>query len=93
MRKAKDSTDTTVRKTESWKINNDEQLGKNTHKNIDVISTRSVTPNFNGSAEFHRLVTLSFHPSCNSHIKHDLHVMPSWTSKNLHYQQMSINTD
>jgi hypothetical protein len=35
MRNAKDSTDTTVRKTESWKLNNDEQLWKGTYKKIE----------------------------------------------------------
>jgi len=81
MRKAKDGTDTTVRKTESWKMNIDEQLGTGTYKNIEVMSSRSVTTNFNGSAELHRLVTLFFHPSCHSQIKQDLHVMASGTSK------------
>jgi len=68
MRKAKHSRNTTVRKTESWKIKTDEQLGTGTYKNIDVMDARSVTTDFQGSAELHRLVTLFFHPSCHSQI-------------------------
>jgi len=49
MKKAKDGTDTTVRKTESWKTNIDEQLGTGTYNNIDVMNARSVTTNFKGS--------------------------------------------
>jgi hypothetical protein len=77
MRKAKDSTDTTVRKTESWKMKIDELLGTGTYKNIDAMCASSVTTNFNGSTELHKLVTLFFYPSCHSQIKQDLQVMAS----------------
>jgi hypothetical protein len=80
MKKAKDGTDTTVRKTESWKMNIDEQLGTGTYNNIDVMNARSVTTNFKGSSELHRLVTLFFNPSCHSQIKQALHMMASCTS-------------
>jgi hypothetical protein len=94
MRKAKDGTDTTVRKTESWKMNTEKQLRTGTYKNTDVMSAKSVTTNFNGSAELHRLATLFFHPSCHSQIKQDLCVTASsLTSKNRHYQHMSVNTN
>jgi hypothetical protein len=58
-------------------MNINEQLGTGTYKKTDVKSAKSVTTNFSGSAELHRLATLFFHPLCHSQIKQDLHVMAS----------------